>query len=221
MTLTGQGYVALGAQAAPAKGVRKDNPYHDERGRFTTADGAGGAASRGTKLKEHTAQGGVPDEENRGEEEPADPLAETRNQQWGDAVKTLRALDPKNTHLSYATAPDWVPTDKDIANINAEIAKVAVKRVTDYVMPGGHMIGTPGGGPDVRNLPGGTKAAEAAFNYLRVGGTPYSGEYPGEMVVLPENTGWVGLRINDENVPTVDVNVPKALGSTRFHFPRD
>ncbi|WP_297295076.1 hypothetical protein [uncultured Methylovirgula sp.] len=39
MTLTGQGYVALGAQAAP---VKKFNPHHDERGRFASVDGAGG-----------------------------------------------------------------------------------------------------------------------------------------------------------------------------------
>ena len=45
MTLTGQGYVPLGqgeqAGAGPAKWFVKDNPYHDESGRFTTADGVG------------------------------------------------------------------------------------------------------------------------------------------------------------------------------------
>jgi guanyl-specific ribonuclease Sa len=48
MALTGTGYVALGATppaANKAAGhVGKFNPYHDERGLFTTADGAGGAA---------------------------------------------------------------------------------------------------------------------------------------------------------------------------------
>jgi len=41
MTLTGQGYVALGAQVAQ---VAKFNPYHDERGRFTTANGVSAAS---------------------------------------------------------------------------------------------------------------------------------------------------------------------------------
>ena len=70
------------------------------------------------------------DEENRGAEEPTDPLAEIRGQEWANAINTLRALDPKNANLSYVTAPDWGPTDKDIADLNAEIAKVAVKRLS-------------------------------------------------------------------------------------------
>ena len=43
MVLTPSGYVALG-EVAPQKRlpswIVKDNPYHDARGRFTTADGA-------------------------------------------------------------------------------------------------------------------------------------------------------------------------------------
>ncbi len=46
MALTGNGYVTLGDQAKPAGHVANDNPYHDERGRFTTADGVGAASDR-------------------------------------------------------------------------------------------------------------------------------------------------------------------------------
>ena len=158
------------------------------------------------------------DEENRGAEEPTDPLAEIRGQEWANAINTLRALDPKNANLSYVTAPDWGPTDKDIADLNAEIAKVAVKRVTDYVMPGGNLIGMPGGGGDVRNAPGGAEAARAAYDYLSVGGTPYAGPYPGEMTELPGNVGYVGYRSNNQSIPTVDVNVPSAHIKVRFHY---
>lgn len=47
MVLTASGYVPLG-QEAPVKKrpswIVKDNPYHDEQGRFTTADGARGSS---------------------------------------------------------------------------------------------------------------------------------------------------------------------------------
>ena len=218
MTLTGQGYVALGAQAVPAKGVKKDNPYHDERGRFTTADGAASAASGSAKPQQRVAQADIPEEENRGAEEPSDPLAEIRGQEWAKSIATLRALDPRNPNLSYATAPDWVPTDQNIADINAEIARVAVKRVTDYVMPGGNLIGARGGGGDVRNAPGGARTARATYDYLSVGGTPYAGPYPGEMTELPGSAGYVGYRDNDQGIPTVDVNVPSAHIKVRFHY---
>lgn len=113
-----------------------------------------------------------------------------------------------------------MPSDQNIADINTEIAKVAVQRATNYVMPGGNLIGAPGGGPDVRNLPGGEQAAKAAFNYLSVGGTPYEGDYStsGEMVILPGNVGLVGLRKNDSGISTLDVNVPSTFGSVRFHY---
>lgn len=113
-----------------------------------------------------------------------------------------------------------MPTDQDIADINAEIAKVAIKRATDYVMPDGNLIGTPGGAPDVRSLPGGAEAAQGAFDYLSVGGMPYIGGYSdsGRMVILPGYVGWVGLRNNDEGIPTVDANVPSTFGSIRFHY---
>ncbi|MDR3450645.1 MAG: hypothetical protein P4M15_13045, partial [Alphaproteobacteria bacterium] len=45
MTLTGGGYVAL-EQAGQSAAVAKFNPHYDERGRFATADGVGGASSR-------------------------------------------------------------------------------------------------------------------------------------------------------------------------------
>jgi hypothetical protein len=218
MVLTGGGYVVLGEAGARAGRVAKDNPYHDARGWFTTADGAGGAASRRAKPREHVAQGGVPEEENRNADEPTDPLAEVRQQEWADAYKTLKQIDPKNSYLSNATPTDWVPTDQNIADLNTEIAKVATRRAIDFVMPGGQLIGTRGNGPDVRNIPGGAKAAEDAFEYMSVGGTPYAGAYPGKMVILPGNVGLVGLRNNKDGIPTVDINIPATFGSIRFHY---
>jgi hypothetical protein len=50
MTLTGGGYVGLG-EGAQAPLIAKDNPYHDERGRFTTADGAANSSSHPTNTQ--------------------------------------------------------------------------------------------------------------------------------------------------------------------------
>jgi hypothetical protein len=234
MVLTPSGYVALG-QEAPSKRlpswIVKDNPYHDERGRFTTADGVGtGAdhpaedrvrvASNDPQMPVEVAQK-TPEEENRGLlEEFIDPLAELRGEQWGRAYQTLKALDPNNPQLVYAAPQNWVPTNQNIADINAEIARVAVQRATNFVAPGGNLIGDQGGDVDVRILPGGAKAAQQAFDYLSVGGTPYTGSYSpsGQMFVLPGNTGLVGLRNNDQGIPTVDVNVPSTFGSVRIHY---
>jgi hypothetical protein len=232
MALTGNGYVALGDQAKPAGHVTKYNPYHDEDGRFTTADGVGAASDRsrdgGARVAQldprtpvQQVQNREPEEENRGLlEEFIDPLAELRQEQWGREIRTLRALDPNNRQLSNMVPHNWVPTNENIADIRTEIANVAVRRVTNFVMPGGNLIGEPGGGYDVREVPGGAKAAQQAFDYLSVGGTPYTGSYSrsGQMVVLPGNTGWVGLRTSDQGLATVDVRVPGVVPSIRFHY---
>ncbi len=242
MVLTASGYVPLG-QEAPVKKrpgyVTRFDPYHDERGRFTTADGVGTGADQPAQGRVQVASNDphmpvrvagaepppeVPEEENRsgedenrGRSESVDPFVRQQFDRWNAATETLQALDPQNPR-TYLTSPDWVPTDQNIADINAEIAKVAVQRATDFWMPGGALIGTPGNGPDVREVPGGAKAAQDAFDYLSVGSTPYTGTYPGTMVVLPGNVGWVGLRNNSDGIPTVDVRVPGVIRSTRFHY---
>ena len=162
--------------------------------------------------------GGAEEDDRDEMEDPSDPLAEVRQQNWADARKLLRALDPKNPKLDAVTPDGWVPTDAAIADLNAEIGRVVIKRITDYLRPGGKSIGTRLGNSEIINLPGGAQAAREAFDYLKVGGTPYTGEYSGEMVVLPGSVGWVGLRDNDEGVPTLDIRVPGFIRSLRIHF---
>ncbi len=86
MALTGAGYVSLGQQSEAgskaAGSVAKFKQYHDERGRFTTADcvGVAPASDRAkagasvSRAPHQLAQGDEPDEENRGEDF-TDPLA--------------------------------------------------------------------------------------------------------------------------------------------------
>ncbi len=145
-------------------------------------------------------------------------LLQSCGKQWGTEIRTLRALDPNNQKLSYVAPPNWVPTNEDIADIRTEVGRVAVQRVKDFVMPGGNVIGEPGGNVDVRNLPGGAQAAQDAFDHLSLGGTPYGGAYPGKMVVLPSGVGWGGLRTNAQGIPTVDINLPGAVPRMRFHY---
>ena len=57
--------------------------------------------------------------------------------------------------LSCVTLPGWVPSNQDIARINAELGRAVTRRVTDFVMPGGNPIGQQGGNVDVRVLQGG------------------------------------------------------------------
>jgi hypothetical protein len=123
------------------------------RGWFAPTDGDG--ADSPTEV----AQG---EEDERAPEEMLDPTAPPRQAQWDAATATLRQLDPSNPQLSYIVGPNWVPSNQDIAEINAEIRNVVIRRVTNSVMPGGKLIGEQGGNVDVRILQGGMQAAEHA-----------------------------------------------------------
>ncbi len=145
-------------------------------------------------------------------EELFDPMAEVRSEQFYAALNQLREIDPNNPNLEYAAPPGWVPTNDDIAQINQAIYAASVARVTNFVMPGGILIGTRGDGLSVRSLPGGLDAATQAYSYLSVGGTPYQREYPGSAVNLPGNAGLVGLRsVSASGPPTIDINVTGLL----------
>ena len=110
-----------------------------------------------------------------------------------------------------------MPSNEAIGAVNKEAARIATQRVLDFVKPRGTLIGRPGDAADVRMVPGGQQAAVNAYNYLTVGGAPYTGSYPGTMVVLPGGI-YVGIRTNRDGLPTVDVNLPDKLGSVRFHY---
>ncbi len=175
------------------------------------APAGAGAAAVPTRLAQN-------EENERALEEMLDPLAPVRQARWDEAMTTLRLLDPANPQLSYVTGPNWMPSNQDISGINAEIHSIVNQRITNFVMPGGNPIGRQGGNVDVRMLSGGMQAARHAFDYLSVGGAPYSGSYPGTMVTLPGGAGSVGLRTSSQGLPTVDINVPGSFGAIRLHY---
>jgi hypothetical protein len=86
-------------------------------------------------------------------------------------------------------------------------------------MPGGQPIGSPGSSSSIRELPGGTSAANELFNQLRAFGTEGTPPtYPGMGVQLPGG-GFVGLRPMSRSGDTaIDVKVPD-IPFTKIHFP--
>ena len=148
------------------------------------------------------------EENERALEEMLDPLASVRQAQWEAARALLRQLEPGNQQLFSMTGPNWVPSNQDIAAINAVIRNVVLGRVTGFVMPSGHPIGRSGGGHDIRVVAGGENAARAAFGYLSVGGTDVTpSDYAGTLVQLPGNVGYIGLRSSSSGL-AVDLNLP-------------
>ncbi len=130
MVLTASGYVPLGDQAKPANKranhVAKDNPYHDERGRFTTADGVDTGAG-------HPADGRVQVAENASDvavvAESKDPNAVRK-----EIVKQV---------LSYVGSDEWdfsKPKDNFAANTDK-----CNKFVYDVLTAAGASPGLPNG----------------------------------------------------------------------------
>lgn len=90
----------------------------------------------------------------------------------------------------------------------------------DILSPGGVPIGTPNrNNPKIRNLPGGTKAAEEMFEKLSKGGTPTTkSSYKGRGIDLPGG-GFVGYRPKSSSGPSaIDVNIPGSE-TRKLHFP--
>jgi hypothetical protein len=145
-----------------------------------------------------------------------DQSAPVRWYQWNSGRATLRQLDPNNPQPPYLSTQNWVPSNQDIARLNTEIESAVVRRITNFVMPGGKPIGE-AGGDDTRTLPGGEAAARAAFNYLSVTGTDVTPlGYDGTLMRLPGNV-WVGFR-NSSSGPAVDLNVP-GIDFRVLHYP--
>lgn len=158
------------------------------------------------------------EEDERAAEELGDPMTEVRQALWSSAIARLREIDPHNPHLSYFSNPGTAPSQEALDRLNTALGDAVIKRVTNFVVRGGRLIGRQGGNIDVRMLKGGLRAARRAFGYLGTGGSPYKSNYPGEMVRLPGGAGFVGFRTNEEGLPTLDINVPGALRALRLHF---
>lgn len=156
--------------------------------------------------------------EERRPEEELDPFAEVRQAQWEAGIATLRRIDPNNPQLTYFANPVSAPSQEALDRLNAAVEAAAIKRVADRVMPGGVPIGRAGTGRDIREVPGGPDAAEALFDYLRVGASVHRSDPNMTIVSLPRRAGYITFRrVSTSGDPAIDVNVPGVR--LKIHFP--
>ncbi len=158
-------------------------------------------------------------EEEERPEEASDPLAEIRQRLWQSGQTTLRAIDPANLQQQSLHGPNWVPSQADLDTLYATIRDVEVRRIVDRVTRDGVLIGTRGNGPDIQLLPGGLRAAERLFDYLRAGGMVYRRlGSNGAVIKLPGNVGFVTFRPKSESgPPALEINIIGNLFA-KFHF---
>ena len=90
---------------------------------------------------------------------------------------------------------------------------------SDILLPGDEPIGTPseGGDEKIRNVAGGQERAREIYEQLAAGGVTHQGNYPGRAVELP-NGGFIGIRGEDTETPTIDVNLPTVPQVRKLHF---
>src|SRR5215472_1928113 len=174
-----------------------------------------GAAGRSRPTQ--TAQGG---RGRRRPEELFDQTGQVRQAIWDARIALLRRIDPDNPHLTYFANPNSPPRQDALDRLDAAIEAASIKRVADKVMPHGRPIGRRGGGLDVRELPGGTKAARDLFDYLRVGGIEHRSTPNMTIIKLPGDAGFLTFRQRSRSGDTaIDVNVPGVR--LKLHFPRE
>ena len=161
-----------------------------------------------------------PEEENRrpgepGESEPGDALL---LQRYDAAWEALRAIDPSNRNLETMEPPGSIPTEADIARVEAAARDASIARTCDFLRPGGQPIGEEGTSPHIRELPGGLPMALRDFYDLRVGGkdVPFA---KGSMVRLPYGGGTVTFRpvSSTDGSPAIDVNIPDVI-RMKLHY---
>jgi hypothetical protein len=99
-------------------------------------------------------------------------------------------------------------------------AETVTQSLVDYLAPNGAPIGNAGTSPWIRELPGGSDAAEQMFQGLTKGGTlDPSLSYSGIRYFMPDGS-YVGYRpISESGPPTIDLNIPsfgKTLQKLKF-----
>jgi hypothetical protein len=158
------------------------------------------------------------EEEERAPEELLDPVGPVRQAVWDARIALLRRIDPANPSLTYFANPGTPPGPAALGRLNAAIEAAAIKRVADKVMPNGVPIGRRGRGEDIRELPGGIRAAEDLFDFLRVAGTDYRSEPNLKIVKLLGQDAFITYRpVSTSGSPAIDVNIP-GYPFIRFHF---
>ena len=162
-----------------------------------------------------------PEVENRGLlEEFIDPLAEVRIAEFDAILSKIREVDPHNPELSYVEPSNSVPSNETISRASEALREAVLRNLQNQLMPGGKPIGQQGNGRDIRVVPGGgLPGAQQLFDSISKGGTVRPSPHGGTLVLLPENVGYVGIRLQTSTPgsPAVDVDVP-GIPFTRVHY---
>ena len=164
------------------------------------------------------AQERDPDESREVTEEPAELAMTSRNARYNDALQSLKAIDPSNQNLSMLEPSGYIPTEAEIARVEAAAKEAAIARTCDFPRPDGQPIGQRGRSSKIRIMSGGLAAAQRDFDYLGVGGTGIAFDN-GSMVRLPGGAGTVTLRpiTSTPASPAIDINIPHVI-QRKLHY---
>ncbi|MBI3706095.1 MAG: hypothetical protein HY246_00120 [Proteobacteria bacterium] len=165
-------------------------------------------------------RGGGPRPPRGGPPEESEFLAPLRTTLYFRRLDQLRLVEPDNPHIAYLSNIQSTPSIEALNRLTDELHGAVVRRITDFVTPGGVPIGRRGSNSRIREVPGELKSAQEAFDYLRVGGTVvHNTDYVGTLVRLPGGVGFVGLRpVSSSGSPAVDIEVPE-ISYKRLHYP--
>lgn len=95
----------------------------------------------------------------------------------------------------------------DALGATTEDIGAVTKKLVDTLMPEGKLIGEAGSNPLIRELPGGSGAAEQMFQDLTEGGIPYTKPYNGIGFTMPDGS-FIGYRsLSNSGLSTIDINV--------------
>jgi hypothetical protein len=158
---------------------------------------------------------------------------------YNESADWLRTLPARaKANVSYVEAHDWchVADGKDptllmrcelslkeseaLAMVFLGFDDVSVaESSTDILKPGGELIGRAGSDETIRELPGGTKAAEEMFARLTKNASPIENTtYKGQAFEPPEG-GFIGYRAISKSGPaTIDVNIPGLEDVAKLKF---
>ncbi|WP_237478120.1 hypothetical protein [Lichenibacterium dinghuense] len=141
-----------------------------------------------------------------------------RVQRFEEARKALEEINPQSRAFQFLREPGALPSEAEIAQLEAAVRNEYIKRTCDFLFPGGKPIGQEGTNPYIRLLPGGLRAAQRDYDYLSSGGTdmPFN---KGSMVRLSYGAGTITLRpiTSSPSSPAVGVTVPD-LDYYKIHY---
>ncbi|RYC33466.1 hypothetical protein D3273_03060 [Lichenibacterium minor] len=160
----------------------------------------------------------------RREGEPAEPAElepgeVMRVQRFNAAREALEKINPRSRAFQFLEKPGALPSEAEIAQLEAAVRDEYIKRTCDFLRPDGKPIGEQGTSSKIRVLPGGLIAAQRDYDYLSSGGASIPLRN-GSMTQLPGGAGTITLRpvTSTPGSPAIDINVPGVIQRKLHYF---